>query len=208
VRTAIILAGGDGAPTTALPDADIVIAADGGLALASPLGLTTDLVVGDMDSVDLDLLSAAEREGVEVRRHPTDKDATDLELALDAAMAAGATAVTVVGGGGGRLDHLLANAALIASERYRKLAVDWRVGADVVTVVRAGHTISGRPGDLVTLLAVGGPAVVTTTGLRWQLDRATLEAGTTRGVSNQLTASPATVAVEEGVLLVITRSGG
>jgi thiamine pyrophosphokinase len=206
VSTVIVLAGGEAPrPLPSLPSPDFVIAADSGLALAAPLGLEPDLVVGDMDSVPPDLLAAAERAGVAIERHPPDKDATDLELALDSAMAAAASSILVVGGGGGQLDHLLANAALLAAERYRAAAITWFVDGYRVAVVRGHHTIAGAVGDPVTLLAVGGDATVTTVGLRWGLDAFALQPGTTRGVSNELVSPSATVTVSRGCLMVLHR---
>ena len=72
-----------------LPKNDYVIAADSGLHSAIDLGLRVNLVIGDMDSVDPALLVAAEANGVTVQRMPRDKDATDTELALLAAVAHG-----------------------------------------------------------------------------------------------------------------------
>ena len=100
-----------------LPDTAIVVAADSGLHLAETLGLHVDRIVGDLDSADPDLVEAAVARGAVIERHPAEKDATDLELALDAAVREGAQRVVVVGGGGGRLDHFLANVLLITTPR-------------------------------------------------------------------------------------------
>jgi thiamine pyrophosphokinase len=206
VSTVIVLVGGEAPrPLPSLPSPDLVIAADSGLALAAPLGLDSDLVIGDMDSVSPALLAAAETAGVAVERYPADKGATDLELALDAAMARAASSIVVVGGGGGRLDHLLASAALLASERYGAASVRWFVDGYHVAVVRRRHRIDGTIGDQVTLLAVGGVAVVTTSGLRWGLDAQPLEPGSTRGVSNELQSTSATVTVDAGCVIVLHR---
>jgi thiamine pyrophosphokinase len=105
-----------------------VIAADSGLALAPILGCTVDLVVGDLDSVDPDQLAAARAAGAEVERHPVDKDRTDLAIALDVAMSRSPDRITVVGGHGGRLDHLLANAALFAASAYADTRIVARMG--------------------------------------------------------------------------------
>ena len=79
---AIVLTDGDPvAPPIPLPTDATVIAADGGLRLSPILGLRVDVVVGDMDSVSAAELAAAEQAGARIERHPTDKDATDLELA-------------------------------------------------------------------------------------------------------------------------------
>ena len=125
-----------------------VIAADSGLGLAAALGVCADLVVGDMDSVDPAALAAAEHAGAQVQRHPVAKDATDLELALDAALALGPADVTVVGGHGGRLDHFLGNALLLAAERYAPLTIQARMGGATVTSCGQGRSSwrAGRAG--------------------------------------------------------------
>lgn len=206
----IVLAGGDtvdGAIRHLLPDHATVIAADSGLALAPILGLTVDLVVGDLDSVDPDQLAAARDAGTDVDRHPVDKDRTDLAIALDAAMSRSPDRVTIVGGHGGRLDHLLANAALFAAASYAETQLVARMGHATLTVVRGGRSataISGTPGDLVSLLAVHGDAAgVTTDGLRFALDGQDLAAGSSQGVSNEFTGDRAMVALRDGVLLVV-----
>ncbi len=177
-----------------------VVAADSGADIARSLGLTPDVIVGDFDSVTPAGAAAA----IEQRRFPTDKDATDLALALAEARDRGATDITVVGGAGGRLDHFLANVAAVASDDLAGIAVDAVMGTARLWVVRHHRTIHGAPGEVVTLLPYGGPATaVRTTGLRWVLAGETLEAGSTRGVSNVFAAPEATVALATGVLLAI-----
>jgi thiamine pyrophosphokinase len=205
--TVVVLAGGDAVdPSTlgVLPQPDFVIAADSGVRHAAALGLHVDLVVGDLDSVTADELDAAVAAGATVERHPTDKDATDLELALSAARDRGARRIVVVGIGGGRLDHFLANALVLASPLFAAARVEAVVGPARVTVVHDEATLDGSPGDVVTLLPVGGPATgVRTKGMRFALDGERLEAGTTRGVSNVLTSTDATVSIDAGTLLVV-----
>ncbi|HJU80176.1 MAG TPA: thiamine diphosphokinase [Acidimicrobiia bacterium] len=198
---AIVLTGGDPVPASLrhqLPRADLVIAADSGYHLAPFLGVDVDLVIGDFDSIDPELdLSRSE-----VVRHPPDKDHSDLELAFAAAAGRNATEVVVVGGGGGRLDHLLANAAVIAS--HDRATVTWLTGKESLHVVTGTRTITGLAGDLVTLLALGGEAGgVTTSGLRYPLDRETIPFGSARGLSNVMLATEATVSVDSGVVIAI-----
>ncbi len=187
-----------------MPPGALVIAADSGLDHAVALGVHVDVAVGDFDSVDPRTLRRAVDAGVEVTRHPTAKDATDLELALDRALAAGAGRVVVVGGHGGRFDHLLANALLLAAPRYASMVMEAHVGAARLHVVRAQLRVVGTPGELVSLLALHGPAHgVRTSGLRFALHDETLLPGSSRGVSNLLVAEQATVRVRAGVLLVV-----
>ncbi len=212
MRTVVVLSGGPGLVPGAVPEdlqadvraPELVVAADGGLHLADLLGLPVDVVVGDMDSVDADRLAAAEAAGATVLRHPADKDATDLELALGLAAAAAPDRVVVVGSGSGRLDHLLGAVGLLASARWAPAQVDAWLGAAQVHVVRGRRAFSGEPGETVSLLAHGGPAAgVTTEGLRWSLSGAVLGPDGTLGVSNELVAHGAVVEVLDGCVVVV-----
>jgi thiamine pyrophosphokinase len=203
-RTIAVIVGGDTVRTALaeqLHAVDYVIAADSGLHAAQRLGLTTDLVVGDLDSVDHRLL---ERIDAEVERHPRAKDQTDIVLALERACDEGADRVIVVSGGGGRLDHALANLLVLASPRYAHVHVLAHVGPAQVDVVRSRHEMTGDPGTLVSLFAVDGPAGgVATEGLRYPLRGEVLESLSSRGVSNEFVGGPASVTVAAGTLLVV-----
>jgi thiamine pyrophosphokinase len=114
-----------------------------------------------------------------------------------------------VGGAGGRLDHLLANFALLASEAFASLRIVAYTGDARVTVVRDAAELPGKPGSLLTLLALGGPARgVDITGVRYPLDGAQLDPGSTLGVSNELVEPTATVRVGTGVVLAVQPYGG
>lgn len=207
VRRAIVLAGGEPLTpplTRPLPDGAVVVAADGGLELAAGLGLHVDLLVGDLDSVSSATLARARAAGTTVQQHPVDKDATDLALALDAVAADGPAEVTVVGGHGGRLDHLLGNVSLLAAPRYRALRLTALLGPAVLHVVHDAVELTGSAGELVSLLATHGPARgVRTTGLRFPLHDDLLPPGSSRGVSNRFLATTATVTLESGVLVTV-----
>jgi len=195
-----------------LPQPADVIAADSGLAVASALGLAVDHLVGDLDSVDPGAVEAAEAAGTTVERHPAEKDATDLELALDAALARGARRLVVVDGGGDRLDHLLGNVLLLASAAYADTDVEAFCGDAHIAVTRGGGeavAITGEPGSLVTLLPLGGAARgIVTDGLRYPLHAEDLAPGTTRGVSNELVRDAGSVRLADGTLLVVQPFGG
>lgn len=183
-----------------------VVAADSGAEVAHGLGWPVDLVVGDLDSVGAEALARVEAEGGRVERHPPAKDETDLDLALRAAAAqAPGAEVLVVGGSAGRLDHLLGVLLLLGHDAHAGLRLDAVLGGARVTVVRAEpRRLHGRPGDLVSLFALHGPARgVTTHALLYPLSGATLEPGSTRGVSNELAEPEASVVVAEGVVLAV-----
>ena len=213
-RQAIVLTGGDAAAPglgRLLPLGAYVIAADSGLEQAPCLGLGVDLAVGDFDSVRPEVLAAAQLAGCRIERHPAAKEHTDLELALLAAQWWGAERVVVVGGHGGRLDHLLANALVLAGASTEGMEVEALMGPARLGVVRPGapYTLCGEDSrgeapQVVTLLALGGPALgVRTAGLRYPLLGEDLHPGSTRGVSNEMDAVEASVAIQGGSLLVV-----
>jgi len=92
---------------------DVVVGADGGAARARAWGLTVDVIVGDMDSLAEEEQAALARQGGRFIHHPRAKDETDLELALNYALEAGAEEIVILGALGGRLDHTLGNVLLL-----------------------------------------------------------------------------------------------
>ena len=195
------------------PERPFVIAADGGAARAEMAGVRPDIVIGDFDSLadaDRDRLA---REGVELRPARVDKDESDMELCLLAALEAGATHITVLGALGlVRPEHSVANLLLLADPRLD--------GQAVVIVGRGSRlqrcgtaagpgvaTIDGRPGDFVSLFPLGDAVEgVTARGLRFPLVDETLPLGPSRGLSNELLERRAHVTTRRGRLLVIHTS--
>jgi thiamine pyrophosphokinase len=181
-----------------------VLAADGGVAFALALGLRVDAVIGDLDSALPPDVEEAVASGARVERHSPDKDATDLELAIDAALALDPEEILVLADDGGRLDHTLSVLLLLAAPRYADYLLDAQVGHALVHVVRDERELLGEPGEIVSLLAVHGPAEgVRTDGLAYALAGETLLPGSSRGVSNVFLGESARVSLERGVLLAV-----
>jgi thiamine pyrophosphokinase len=202
---AVVVAHGEVDPADAAHarGADLVIAADGGTLHLEGWGIEPRIVVGDLDSLPPE---ARARLASRVERHPAEKDKTDTELAVGRAVAAGADDIVVLGAlGGPRADHALANTLLLALDHGRARIRVVR-GPLSIRVIRDGGRaeLSGAEGELVTLLAVGGDATgVRTEGLRYPLRSETLSLGSSRGVSNEISAKGASVIVGGGRLLVI-----
>jgi len=189
---------------------DRLICADGGTQHAWAMGLTPDVIVGDFDSLEPALKQELNASGVRFEQHPVDKDQTDLELALDLAIAEGATEIDILAVQGGRLDQSLANIMLLARPDWAAVKVRAIVGNEIAWPVRGGQivTINGTIGDRLSLIPL---ALVTTgitfTGVKWPLQNATLRLGSTWGISNVLTKPTARLQVSEGILLVIHAVG-
>jgi thiamine pyrophosphokinase len=196
-----------------LADANRVVAVDGGTAWLASVGHRPDLVVGDLDSADPALIAALEADGVPIERHASAKDASDTELALAGVLAAGADDVVILGAlAGPRLDHQLANLMLLADPQLAGVC-ELRIvrGGTLVRALHSGSRVAleGAPGDLVTMLPVGGDAEgVRTVGLRYPLNGETLSIGRSRGLSNIVEDSPASVSLEGGTLLLVETKEG
>jgi thiamine pyrophosphokinase len=211
IQTVVVVAGGERFPNpllrSRLPECpSLVVAADSGVSHAERLGLHVDVVVGDFDSADPQAVERAVEAGAAVDRHAVEKDKTDLELALDLAIAKAGNRASyiVITSVAGRLDHSLANVLLLGSPAYASVTLEAYVDDWHITVVRSETTFRARPGGLVTLLPVGGDALgVVTRDLRYPLRREDLRVGTTRGVSNVAERDMVTVGLDAGVLLAL-----
>jgi thiamine pyrophosphokinase len=205
---AVVVAHGDVLPADrgVIKDGDFIVAADGGAFALERWRVLPHLVVGDMDSIGQPGVERLARQGIAVEKHPAAKDESDLELAVARAIAAGAKEIVLLGAlGGERLDHEAANLLLLADPGYDGVRLEARRGALRVRALRGGGTLTiEKPeGTLVTLLPVGGDAAgVRTHGLRYSLAGETLRLGRSRGLSNEITSSPAHLSLEKGSLLV------
>lgn len=203
METVLIFAGGDFTGTLAdeLPTPELVIAADSGYDLAVRGGFAVDVLVGDMDSIATDVIPGH----VIVERHPIDKDATDLELALARVAVEHPQRVVIVGGAGGRVDHELATAQLLCSDRWEAIEeIDWVTARGWAYVVKGRRIIHGDVGQIVSLIPMGGPAIgVNSKGLRWNLADANIQPGSTWGVSNEFAGPVADIRIDSGCLLAV-----
>jgi len=191
----------------------LVIAADGGARHADTLGVTLDAWVGDGDSIDPAALAALEARGVPLERSRADKDESDTELAVLAAIRRGVAGLVIVGAlGGTRIDHSLANIGLLALPALARRPTILLDARSRISLLRApgprgeplGRTLTGRVGDIVSLLPVGrGVLGVTTAGLAYPLVDEPLPAGPARGLSNVRTVENARVTLRGGLLLIV-----
>ncbi len=183
---------------------DVIIAADGGARIALSLGLIPNAILGDLDSLTEPEIKVFEDMGVHILRFPTNKDETDLELALNHALQAAYSPIVVVGGYGGRVDQSIANLALISAPDAIEAGARFDDGTTEACFISSTGVIHGQPGDIVSLIPWGVPAEgVLTDGLSYPLNRETLRPHRARGISNQMLGETASIRLKRGLLLCI-----
>ena len=181
-QSALLVIGGEAPPSAAvlarMGEFAFVCAADSGLDTLRAWGITPDLVVGDMDSIaDPAVLSGY----AEVLRFPRDKDDLDTEIGLRELRARGYRHIVMAGGGGGRLDHLLALRALLERPDGPD---EWLSTAERVARIRVPTRFPVAVGTTVSVFPLsGGASGMHSEGLRWPLDGLSWNAGQF-GVSN------------------------
>jgi thiamine pyrophosphokinase len=182
---------------------DLIVAADSGLEPVLAAGLSPALVVGDMDSLtDLSLLDGFPPE--RVLRFPSDKDETDTEIGLRVLRERGCGEVTIAGGGGGRIDHLLGIAALFEREAPPSR---WLTDSEDIRLIEGEAEFVGWEGSTVSVFPLGAVAArMSSRGLQWPLDGLEFRRGY-GGISNRVTGPRVVIKVGIGKLLVIRSAG-
>jgi thiamine pyrophosphokinase len=158
---------------------DYIICADGGTRHARSLGITPDLIIGDLDSVQQEAIQKFKENGVRVETYSHDKNETDLELAIHRALELIPQQIVIL-----RLDD----------------------GVEEVLLCRDQAQVHGQSGDIVSLIPwQGAVSEIQTTNLKWVLSKETLYPDKTRGISNEMTGDIASVSIGSGLLLIVHR---
>jgi len=162
-------------------------------------------LVGDLDSLDDASSASLEELGTPCLQYPAEKDASDLELALLALAEHELVEVIVLGASGARTDHHLFNWQLIGSRSwpFRLRVVDDYVDARIVDASQA-LDIAATSGQIFSVLPVAESAIgVSVVGAQYPLNKATLNPGSTLGLSNVVKEPRLQVSIESGIVLVM-----
>jgi thiamine pyrophosphokinase len=206
---ALLVTGGEAPPRWRLEsrfaDFDLVCAADSGLDTLVSWDIAPDIIVGDMDSVSNPEL--VERFPLaKLILEPRDKDETDTEMGLTALSARGADRIVLAGGGGGRLDHILAIRCIFERIQggYRR-PNEWHTARETLYLVEEGHSLAldAEAGSIVSVFPLaGGAEGMRSSGLKWPLGGLRWSPGDC-GVSNVADGGRFDVSAGRGDLLLI-----
>ncbi len=203
----VIVAGGDLDPTDRMRDliraSDLIVCADGGAGHLRALNILPHVLVGDLDSIQDEDRCFFEKNQVEILSFPSRKNFTDSELCVSWAIDHHATDITFLGVTGTRLDHTLANIFLL--RRLAREDIPARIinKHNEIHMVTDHINLAGRAGDFLSLVPVTTRVTgVTLEGLEYPLVNATLEMGSSLGISNVFRADTASISIGDGILIV------
>lgn len=186
---------------------DFIICADQGYYYASLAKIKPNLLIGDFDSLNIDL-----PDDINIVHHPSEKDDTDTMLCLKYALEKDFDEILILGGIGGRIDHTIANIQAMAytvdhwenNDRYQKIISMIDDKNRIILLKNNSVTIKGKMGQLLSIASFTNESKkVTTQGLNWNLKEANMSNTFPLGVSNYFVDSKAVVSVGDGTLLII-----
>ena len=184
---------------------DFIIAADGGYVSLASIGVTPDLIVGDFDSIPSGLMGAVlGHPGV--MRTPSEKDDTDMMLAVNQGLERGFKEFIINGGLGGRLDHTLANVqtlTYLAQKGARGVLTGREISITAIKDSKIMLSPDKKINSTVSVFSAGDKAEgVTLKGLKYPLSNATVTKEFPIGVSNETIGQVADISVEKGTLII------
>lgn len=180
---------------------DLTVCADGAATVCLEYGLTPDVVIGDMDSLD-----------DETRRRLTDsrmiqmddQETTDGEKAIQFCLDRGMQQLWVFGALGKRLDHTIYNLGLLRKFDGYLDGIRMVADEELAFLMSGKRTVSAFPGARISLMPVfGRVSAVRAEGLLYPIENKDLALGKFSSVSNAFTGKTATITVRSGFLLVV-----
>ena len=186
----------------------LIIAADSGYLTARRLGVSPDLLLGDLDSLDGSKLDEGELDRLEKLIVSPIKDDTDTQLAVDKALERGADRIILIGGLGGRLDHTLSTVFLleyIADRGAEGIITDGRNRVRLMKASGEARHMSVAPEyKYLSLISLTDRCEgVSISGVFYPLDGVELPRSYSYAVSNEITGDSAHITLGRGVMLVI-----
>jgi len=192
-----------------------VVAVDSGGDWCHAAALIPDLLVGDLDSISPEARAAFAAQDVEELLFPVEKDQSDLELAVAELSRRGCTDLVATNLLGGRLDHELAALGVLSAAGREGMAVtvvEWSQTLIFLNSpgarrqLRIGYGAGADGGASVSLVPWGGPARVSASGFRWDLEDAWLDPGASLWLSNVPVAEEPLIELFEGSLIVVVQT--
>ncbi|HWP30343.1 MAG TPA: thiamine diphosphokinase [Fimbriimonadales bacterium] len=182
-------------------EATYIVAANGGSDFLAELGVAPNVIIGDFDGISP---SVKEKfSSVEMLFDPS-QDTTDVQKVLDYTVnRKNAKEIVFIGSEGDRLDHTIC--ALGAAGAYAdKARIRFVFQTSIVHILTSGRHVLSVPrlDALVSLVPLLPTNMISSRGLKWEVDGMFLALGTKDGISNRATQNEVFLEIESGCLAV------
>lgn len=185
-------------------DAELIICADGGAEYAMQNSIIPNILIGDLDSIDKDVLEYFLEKNVRIEKYPVEKDYTDTEICIEKAVTLGARVICIISGVGGRIDHSLGNIFLLSNMADKGISSYIATDNEYIYLCREEIEIEGNIGDTISIIPLRAAAVgLYTSGLKYSLFNGEIPFGRALGISNEMTSENCNIRLSEGEVLVI-----
>ncbi|WP_432665162.1 thiamine diphosphokinase [Wukongibacter baidiensis] len=186
---------------------DFIICADGGAKHLIKMNIVPNVIIGDLDSIDEEHKKKFLEKKVEFQKFPTNKDATDTELALDFALSHNPSEIILIGTLGSRMDHSIANVTLLRKILDKNIKGKMINENNEIYIIDDKHNklvLSGENNEYLSLIPLSNKVKgVTLEGFKYPLFNAEISFGSSIGVSNEFAKKQGSISINEGLLLVI-----
>ncbi len=180
------------------------IGVDRGVISLLQAGIRPVKAFGDFDSMSSKELEWVQTFLDDMEIWPSEKDQTDMEIALDWAVQQNVAKIRMFGATGGRLDHLLGNVQLLVKYMEKEIEIIDR--QNIITVHTPGtYTVSDdQTYPYVSFIPISAEVKgVTLRGFKYPLTNCHIQLGSTLCISNELIQSSGTFSFSEGILMMV-----
>ena len=186
---------------------DRILAADSGMNALYAAAVTPDIIIGDFDSADKKILAFFQQnKAIDFCTLNPEKDDTDTEFAIRESIRRGADSITIIGGTGTRLDHVLGNISLLGIGLEEGVRMELLDAHNRICMIDHSVTLKKKEqyGNYLSLIPYNGNVTgVTLKGLKYPLHDYTMGGFNSLGISNEIVDDEASIELTSGQLLVI-----
>ena len=179
---------------------DFIIAADSGYDHLVSIGVSPNVIIGDMDSI------CNTPDNIKCYKYPVKKDLTDFSICLEYCLNNNIENIDVYGAWGNRADHSLA--AIFAMLQYSKKGLRIRIINESALFIIVSNTIKiPKNNGYVSVFSLDGTAYgVTLKNFEYPLQDFDLNCCSPLGVSNRIIGDYGEITVNKGFLLIVIQN--
>jgi len=177
-----------------------VIGVDSGVEHLNKFAITPDLIIGDLDSIDKNLLTESAKKNIEIIKYPKNKDQTDFEIALDYAQKLEFESIDIIGGENGEIDHLLSIFMTISINKC-SYKITWFYGKQ--KILFNPKSISINLNQIFSLIPLSNIKNLNISGAKWNLQNKNIDFGSTSTLRNESVERLIKISCDEGKYCII-----